>query len=54
MKYNIYLVTKEEKKIMRKNVDGEDVRKFMESLSSLEKRFVELERIKEKEEDERE
>lgn len=47
MKYNIYLVTKEERKLMRKNVNAEVVRKFMENLSSLEKRFIELERIKE-------
>ena len=39
---------------MRRNVDGETVRKFVSSLPSEERKYIELERIKEEERDERE
>ena len=47
MKYNIYIVTEDNRKLMRKNVDGEVVRKFVSSLPFEERKYIELERIKE-------
>ena len=47
MKYNIYIVTEDSRKLMRKNVDGEVVRKFVSSLPFEERKYIELERIKE-------
>ena len=47
MKYNIYIVTEDSKKLMRRNVDGETVRKFVSSIPSDERKYIELERIKE-------
>lgn len=54
MKYNIYIVTENSKRLMRKNVDGETVRKFVSSLPFEERKYIELERIKEEERDDRE
>lgn len=47
MKYNIYIVTEDSRKLMRKNVDGEVVRKFVSSLPFDRRKYIELERIKE-------
>lgn len=47
MKYNIYIVTEDSRKLMRKNVDGETVRKFVSSLPFDRRKYIELERIKE-------
>lgn len=40
-------------RLVKKNVDGEEVRRFMAKLSREETRYVRLEHIKEREEDER-
>lgn len=49
MKYNIYY----EKRLVKKNVDGEVVRKFMTKLNREERRYVRLEHIKDEEVEER-
>lgn len=49
MKYNIYYMNQ----LVKKNVDGETVRKFMLRLTRDETQYVKLERIREEDEEER-
>lgn len=50
MKYNIYFIKDGIKELMKKNVDGEQVRIFMTKLNREQIKCIELERIREEEE----
>lgn len=46
MKYNIYIIDNNFKKLFKKEVDGETVRRFMASLNEEQRKYIEIEHIR--------
>lgn len=46
MKYNIYIIDNNFKKLFKKEVNGETVRRFMASLNEEQRKYVEIEHIR--------